>query len=560
MNGDEGRVGEDPTAERTGENTAENTAENAAERTTDAGGRPARGSRQPGRLRPSRRTTLVIAGIAVAAAVYGTADALDEVPGVLTTRPAPAEPLPFPSPSPTPVGVARPAGLDPDAPVPTQVPSLVAALAADPRVAAQTPGLPADAGRPPAGDVAPGLAAQQSVPAGSAPAVLVLDALTGQVLGEHDPGTPRVPASTTKLVTATATLATLPPQTRVPTLVRLEGTTLTLVAGGDILLNPDAGDPTQVVGHAGLGDLARATARRLAERGTGPVTVRLDDTALPPEDLAPGLDADAARWTMPSAGIAVLAGETDAGRSADPALEALRTFASALAEAGVDVEGEPARLDAADPSHAVAGAGTEIARVESAPIGDLVTFVLKTSDNSLAEALGRQVAVARQAPTDRASVVAQVLEVVEDLGVDTTGASLADVSGLSPLSRLTATTLAQTVRLSARDVTAEAGGANSILGEPPSQVGERLSGVPLGLPVGALDGTLDDRMPEAPGVARAKTGTLGAVASLAGQVHDADGRLLVYVVVADGLPLGGVAPARGAIDDFVASLAACGCR
>ena len=42
-------------------------------------------------------------------------------------------------------------------------------------------------------------------------------------------------------------------------------------------------------------------------------------------------------------------------------------------------------------------------------------------------------------------------------------------------------------------------------------------------------------------------------------VLDADGRVLTYAVIADGLPLGGVLGARAAIDDLVVALAGCGC-
>ena len=58
---------------------------------------------------------------------------------------------------------------------------------------------------------------------------------------------------------------------------------------------------------------------------------------------------------------------------------------------------------------------------------------------------------------------------------------------------------------------------------------------------------------------RAKTGTLLGIHALAGTAVTADGRLLAFAVIADE-PAGGEAEAEGALDDFAAGLAGCGCR
>jgi D-alanyl-D-alanine carboxypeptidase/D-alanyl-D-alanine-endopeptidase (penicillin-binding protein 4) len=55
---------------------------------------------------------------------------------------------------------------------------------------------------------------------------------------------------------------------------------------------------------------------------------------------------------------------------------------------------------------------------------------------------------------------------------------------------------------------------------------------------------------------RAKTGSLRGTTSLAGAVVDADGRLLLFALLADRTPGPG---ARVVADRFVAALAACGC-
>ena len=82
-----------------------------------------------------------------------------------------------------------------------------------------------------------------------------------------------------------------------------------------------------------------------------------------------------------------------------------------------------------------------------------------------------------------------------------------------------------------------------------------------GLPVAALSGTLAERFDESAGAAgwvRAKTGSLRGVTSLAGTVQDADGRLLVFAVLADAVPA--TTAARDAVDSVAAALVACGCR
>jgi D-alanyl-D-alanine carboxypeptidase/D-alanyl-D-alanine-endopeptidase (penicillin-binding protein 4) len=58
-------------------------------------------------------------------------------------------------------------------------------------------------------------------------------------------------------------------------------------------------------------------------------------------------------------------------------------------------------------------------------------------------------------------------------------------------------------------------------------------------------------------VVRAKTGTLTGVSSLAGVVTDADGRLLVFVLMSNGQSPSAVRPR---LDALAATLSRCGCR
>ncbi|GMA35182.1 hypothetical protein GCM10025876_13860 [Demequina litorisediminis] len=79
--------------------------------------------------------------------------------------------------------------------------------------------------------------------------------------------------------------------------------------------------------------------------------------------------------------------------------------------------------------------------------------------------------------------------------------------------------------------------------------------------MGALEGTVDERYIDtaAAGQMRAKTGSLTGVSSLAGTVQTADGRLLAFATMADGMEYNPVGP-RQAFDEMVVALAECGCE
>src|SRR5699024_6426210 len=98
------------------------------------------------------------------------------------------------------------------------------------------------------------------------------------------------------------------------------------------------------------------------------------------------------------------------------------------------------------------------------------------------------------------------LSVLNDLGLDTSGATLVDTSGLSSLDQLTPQLLVQAITL----VTD---------GKHP-----QFLSVAKGLPVAGLDGTLSGRLSDgaAAGMVRAKTGTLTQTVALAGFVTTAD--------------------------------------
>jgi serine-type D-Ala-D-Ala carboxypeptidase/endopeptidase (penicillin-binding protein 4) len=129
-----------------------------------------------------------------------------------------------------------------------------------------------------------------------------------------------------------------------------------------------------------------------------------------------------------------------------------------------------------------------------------------------------------------------------DLGVDVTGVTMADSSGLSTGTQVPPSVLVDVLRLAS---------------DPSST---SLHGLVPALPVGGLDGTLSNRLTgDAAGHVRAKTGTLLQAVSLTGSVVTADGRPLLFSLLTSDLDVGTAHQARLAIDSWTAALAACGC-
>ncbi|WP_235003383.1 D-alanyl-D-alanine carboxypeptidase/D-alanyl-D-alanine endopeptidase [Blastococcus haudaquaticus] len=364
----------------------------------------------------------------------------------------------------------------------------------------------------------------------------VVDVATGDVLLDLDAEDPAVPASTTKLLTAAAALVTLDPADTLTTTV-VAGSTpgeVVLVGGGDPTLSRTA--PSQTYpGAPTVADLATQVVAALPA-GTPVTRIVVDNSLFSGALTAPGWGAGDApsTYAAPVTATAVDGARVSPGslaRSGQPGIDAGSALADALGAPGAAVV-----LGEAPP-----GAET-LATVESAPIARLVEQALSMSDNMLAEALLRQVAIARDRPATFEGGAQAVIESLSEAGIDMTGVVLSDGSGLSQADRIPAGVLTAVV----------AGAADGSL--------PGASALLSGLPVAGYDGTLFDRgdAGAAPGTVRAKTGTLLGVHALAGTVVTSDGRLLAFAVVADGS--GNEAAAENALDDVAAALAGCGCR
>jgi D-alanyl-D-alanine carboxypeptidase/D-alanyl-D-alanine-endopeptidase (penicillin-binding protein 4) len=374
---------------------------------------------------------------------------------------------------------------------------------------------------------------------GSGVSAEVVDVATGETLYALDPTSPSTPASAAKLLTAVAALTTLDPAATLETTV-VQGASpgeVVLVGGGDVTLSRTA-PSRSYPGAPAVADLAEQVTAALPA-GTAVTRVVVDNSLYTGPLTATGWGTGDApsSYAAPVTATAVDGARLQPGaeaRSGQPGLDAGAALADALGASGATVSLGEAPEDA-----------QTLATVESAPVARLVEQTLSLSDNMLAETLARQVAIARGEPASFEGGAQAVLAALEDAGLDVTGVTLADGSGLSRQDKVPAAVLTDLVGGAADGSLA---GAAALLS---------------GLPVAGYDGTLAERGDEdpatAPGTVRAKTGTLNGVHSLAGTVVTADGRLLAFAVLADGATSSREA-AEAALDEVAAELARCGCN
>jgi D-alanyl-D-alanine carboxypeptidase/D-alanyl-D-alanine-endopeptidase (penicillin-binding protein 4) len=195
------------------------------------------------------------------------------------------------------------------------------------------------------------------------------------------------------------------------------------------------------------------------------------------------------------------------------------------------------------PAHAAA-----LASVSSPPLSAIVGWMLRESNNVIAENLARQVALREGRPASFSGAAAAVTAVLRRLGVPG-GIHLVDGSGLSPQDRIAPAVLAHVVSLAST-------GAQG-----------RLRAAITGMPVAGFSGTLapggsvfTEFSSRSRGLVQAKTGNLSSVATLAGLVYDASGRVLAFAFMTDQVRPVNLGKAAGGLDQMASALAGCGCR
>ena len=333
-----------------------------------------------------------------------------------------------------------------------------------------------------------------------------------------------IPASNQKLVTGAVALEVLGPDQRFATAVVAPAVSggvvtgdLTLVGGGDPLLATQpyldwlakAGKEVPQP-HTSFEALADAIVAAGVTSISGSVVgdesrydaVRRVPTW--PDGYRPSLEGG------PLSALLVNDGFTSfvpVASAADPAQHAAAVLTELLQARGVSVGGAPR-------SGAVPAGATEVARIESVPMTEVVGELLTTSDNNTGELLLKEMGLARGGVGSTAAGAEVVRQTLAAWGVPTEGVVVADGSGLDRGNRATCRELVAVL---------EQGGA----------------AVRAGLAVAGETGTLSDAFTNNPvrGKLRGKTGTLTGVKSLAGFLdvpdHELEFALVLNVANAD---------------------------
>ena len=417
----------------------------------------------------------------------------------------------------------------------------------------------------------------------------LVEGADGRELYARDPDRPLIPASNAKLLTTLAALARFGPTHRFETLLvadakpDAEGAVQTLVlrGGGDPAVNNE--DWWQIANElrsAGLrrvrGDLVlddslfdrerwhpswgRTGARAYhapvgalnANYGAFSVMIRPAPTvgeAVEVEVMPPvahlvvvnrALTQRARRRTSlhvdreagPQGERVLVSGAASAGAVAtrlhrsvlDPTRYAGSVLLWQLEAQGIEVEGV-IRVGTAPEAAEV------LLRHEGKALSEIVWLCMKYSNNQIAEALVKQLAVRTGVRGSWSSGAAELRRVLASLGVDPSGFSLVDGSGLSYENKATPRAFVQALRA----------------GEQSFDFGPEWMAA---MPLANLDGTLADRAAGAAGSVRAKTGTLTRVTALSGYVRLMSGERARFSLLVNGYR-GGDRAAMNAVDDFV---------
>ena len=378
---------------------------------------------------------------------------------------------------------------------------------------------------------------------------VVVDPWSGDVRFSRGSDELVAPASVLKTVTAAAAITVLGPDRTVRTEVRQseDKSRLYLVAGGDPTLRGQADSVESVYrDSASLEELALQTIEALTEANEGEAPsiseLVVDVTLWDPDDSWDDSWATSARTNGYLSRVHALQIDGDRANAAvamsprgnNPSLRAANAFVAELKAAGNDARQVSVSFEALEEETEV------VSFVESAPVSVWVNYMLKESDNTLAEVLARHVSLELGFDGSSSSIGEAVAIALQDYGLDPEGIIIRDGSGLSANNQVTSSYVA------------------SLLVAIFQRQGP-LGDLREALPLAGIDGSLDDRFVGdnsiAVGQVYAKTGSISGTRSLAGFIESEDATDLVFAFFAAGDVDD---QARGALESVVAGVFSCG--
>ena len=369
----------------------------------------------------------------------------------------------------------------------------------------------------------------------------VIDANSGKVLVDISGDQAMIPASTLKIFTGIAAMNLLGAQTRFETVVKRDGTELTIIGGGDPTLvsqTPEnwRGKPPGSEQPPSIDQLADFAVAAIGQT-TESFVVNYDDSVFAEPEANPTWPDQYIRTgeVAPAQGLIMDFGINDSEAvMKDPAKSAAKYFADALKVRGIAATLGERKI--------ASETATALTSIKSATVTDIVERMITTSNNTMAEFLAHHLGGASGAFTYEAGAAATT-EALRTAQIDLTGVTILDGSGLSRSNRVSAKSLVS---------------ALSYANKADSSAWPNLSG----LPVAGISGTLVDRYDVGEpgrGTVRAKTGTLSKVVALSGTLVDESGDVLIFAFIANEVP-GGTKSGEAALDEVVKALVQCGCR
>jgi D-alanyl-D-alanine carboxypeptidase/D-alanyl-D-alanine-endopeptidase (penicillin-binding protein 4) len=359
------------------------------------------------------------------------------------------------------------------------------------------------------------------------PATCLEVTVDGRVVDDVRGGLPVLPASTEKLLTSTALLAHMPSTATFDTVAAAKSAPdhgvvdgdLYLIGGGDPLLATTGYQPTEEDRNEPYDDFAKV-AKAIEKAGVTVIhgNVIGDESRYDTQRYVPSWpgryitagESGPLSALMVNGGFTGLTDDPEAPSAdrmpGDPPALAAATLITLLRQDGVTVTGS------AGTGHVPSGAQT-VATFRSLPVSQILTELLRRSDNTTAELLNKELGHLVSGKGTTVAGAAAVQSTLAQLGLPMAGSHTVDGSGLDLGDRVTCRLL---------DAVLEHNGPNSVLAHA--------------LPVAGETGTLRERLAGTPAQGRvaAKTGTLDTVNALAGFAHSQSGEVVTFAFVING--------------------------